>query len=311
MNIKELLENARPGMTTAFEVVDVMTEGGKKAGQRLEIHLNHDPKEDPKRAESQRRAHVFHDVPGFVSYLKNYGTTETVVLANVEQKTITATLNEESANGREVVKLVPMVHPMWAPWRKLLDQRMKLDDFVMHVRRHRRSVREPDARELILALSQITARTEIQAHHGKGKKCLNGLLVKTEIQGQRHEEIVELPDALMLGVPLFLGRDVRVVELDINVNAPDRPDAPITVEISSGDILAAEFEEFSAMVKELDTQFKEGTFALGSMDYEEWEYQKPEFKPMDLPTALKMYGNPSSENHYSAELASNFGVVKR
>ena len=271
--IKELLEGARLGKPTVFEVTDIL-DGETKMGNRLEITLKEDSKPAPIRAESQARAHRFHDVPGFVAYLRKYATKQTVVLGCQPQSIMYAVVDEEAEKGRETVVMQPMVHPLWTPWRQSIGREMDLDAFLQILRANRRSVAKPDARELILALSQIEAKTEITLHVGKGRKCLNGLLIKSEIQGTKHEEVVELPDALTLKVPLFIGRPAAEVEVDVSIQA-DQASHQIHVLLSSGDMARAELAEFEDMLAECREELADTSivFALGEAAYRPWQYQ--------------------------------------
>jgi len=270
--IKELLEGARIGKPTSFEVVDILNGDGNPAGKRLEITLKEDPKPEPRRAESSARAHRLNDVAGLVAYLDKYATTNTVVMACQAQNTIYAVLDETVKTGREVVTVQPIVHPLWAPWRNTNGRQMDIDVFLMLLRSNRRTVVKPDARDLILALSQIEAKTEITLHKGKGKKCLNGLLVKTEIQGTKHEEVVELPESLTLRAPLFVGRPAVEVEVDVTITA-DAEHSTIHVLLTT-DVARLEIEEFDRMLDDCADALasKKIVFALGAANYTPWQY---------------------------------------
>lgn len=269
--LKELLEGARIGKPTAFEVVDIL-DGETKLGNRLEITLKEDPKPEPRRAESLARAHKLNDVAGLVAYLDRYATGNTVVMACQAQNTIYVVIDETVKTGREVVTVQPIIHPLWAPWRTANGHQMDVDAFLMLLRSHRRTVVAPDSRDLILALSQIEAKTEITLHKGKGKKCLNGLLVRTEIQGTKHEEVVELPETLTLRVPLFVSRKAVDVEVDVTITA-DPEHSSIHVLLTT-DVARLEIEEFDRMLADCADALKTKkiVFALGAASYTPWHY---------------------------------------
>lgn len=275
--IKELLEGARLGKPTAFEVTDIL-DGETKTGKRLEITLKEDPKPEPRREESPARAHKLNDIAGLVAYLDKYATKDTVVMASQGENTIYAVLDETVKTGREVVMVLPIVHPLWAPWRNANGRQMDIDAFLMVLRSNRRTVVKPDARDLILALSQIEAKTEITLHKGKGKNCLNGLLVKTAIQGTKHEEVVELPESLTLRVPLFVGRPAVEVEVDVTITAAAEQStiakqSTIHVLLTT-DVARLEIEEFERMLDDCANALasKKIVFALGSANYQPWRY---------------------------------------
>jgi hypothetical protein len=254
------------GAPTVFSVLDDVETGGKL----LKVELLNAP---PVREESPPAAHSFHDVPGFSEYLKTYGTKALVIWADVPSGRIKACLNEKAETGRELVEFMPVSHPLFAPWAAAIGKRSKLEDFIKLLRENRRSVSEPDARELILGLSQLTATTEIKVHKGQGNKCLNGLLVRSTIQGVVKDEIVELPDSLTLHVPLYLGRAAIDFKIDLLIEADQQGN--VLVGLSSGDLLEAVFNTFVDMTGELKGLLKgAGTFTMGRPAYGAWAYQK-------------------------------------
>jgi hypothetical protein len=144
--------------------------------------------------------------------------------------------------------------------------------FVSLLRNQRRSVIEPNPRELLLALCQLETRTEIEAHHGTGKKCLNGLLVRTSIQGTKQEEIVELPDSLLLRLPIYVARPAIEVSIDLSIETTGAHE--VVVSLASGDIETAKWTAFEQIFEELRGLLKKGTFALGDPLTRPWSYLK-------------------------------------
>jgi hypothetical protein len=261
------------GKATAFEVVDELGADGKATGKRLVIEerqLLPEAPRAPVRAESAPRAHTFFDVPGFADYLQEYGTDNLVVFADPVAGQIDAVLDESALKGMERVIFRPLVHPFWTPWAEIMGKALPVCAFVEFLRNNRRAVAAPDARELILSLSQITATSKVTLHRGSATKALNGMLVETEIQGERDKQAVELPDGLSLLVPLYVGTDETRVEVDIILRAHDDD---VLVALSTGDLLAARVRIFAELIEGLRSRLEgKGTFTLGRPDWQRWTY---------------------------------------
>lgn len=268
--LKELLEKVRVGKPTAFSLVDDLAGDGTIQGKRLVVEILDQRAEPPRRHESPARAHEFSDVKGFADYLLKYGNDDLVILADVAGERITAILDESSKQGREMVYFKALEHPFWRPWANVIGHIITLDAFISHLRNYRGSVVEPDARELLMAMSQIETRTEIKVHRGTGKKCLNGMLVKTTIQGSVREEIVELPDYLELELPIYVTRPAMRIKLDLNIQASKEGD--VAVSMSCGDLVQAKFQAFSQILDEVRGLIGKGTFSFGKCNYLDWKY---------------------------------------
>lgn len=256
------------GRPTVFKVADDVN---GIPGRTLTVELKDQPAQ---RKESPPTEHVFHEVGGFARYLAKYGSTDLVVLADTLHMRVAAILDEGADCGREIIQLCPPVHPRLQPWCQHLGQSMSVETFVLFLREHRRTIIEPPARDVIMALSQIQAKTEVKVHKGQGKRCLNGVVVKTEIQGVVKDEVVELPETLVISVPLFLGRDPVRIEIDVALDA-DR-EGNVIVRMTTGDLTVARYEEFCRIVADLEQalDMKEITFAMGECRYGVWEYRR-------------------------------------
>ena len=271
--VDELLEKIEVGKRTVFDLTKG-ADGAQKVIVEQRQLLAEEPRA-PKKAESKRRAHTFHDLPGFKAYLKKYGGKDTVLFADVNKSSVSAVLDEQSLDGKELVSFEPQLHPRWAPWEALLGQELEVNDFIDFVRMHRRTIVKPDGRELALALSQIKASTEITLHKGKGKKSLNGLLVKTEIQGVRDEQTVELPEELLLDTPIFVASGSKKVLVDLIIET-EAEGQGLVAKLSSGDLLEFKVRAFEEMLEQLaelsSDKDKPMTVTFGRAGEAPWDY---------------------------------------
>ena len=269
--LMQFIREVAKGQENALDIQNLVTAGGEKrtviALQNRELQPEQ-PKE-PILAKSPRRAHIFHDVQTFKSYIKKVKTDNTVILANVESRSISAIVDDLTKEGGcEIVALVPPIHPLFAPWNSILDETMPVLQFAEFAMMHRRAVKKPEGRELAMVLSQIKASTRIEVAQGKGAKSLNGIMVETLIQGQKGTDLVEIPETISIRVPLFLGTDPKDIEIDLLISG-DRENR-IFVKAISGDVLQAQVEAFEDMVRELADL--EGLVAgLGAPGYQSWE----------------------------------------
>lgn len=240
--LKDLLEQIGKDKATAIELVEELSEGGKVGAKRLVIEQRSvQPPQplDPIRAESPARAHDFHAAGAFVDYLQRYGSKRTVVLIDLTACVVYAVLDETADRGREVLMLKPQIHPRWKPWHALLGRNLEMPDLLDHLRNNRRSM--VDGRDVILALSQVKASTEVTLYRGSGHKALNGLLVKTSINGVKGEQIVEIPEVLHVKAPIFVDSEPIQIELDLIVEG-SQDGTSVRARFSSADILEAEIE---------------------------------------------------------------------
>ncbi len=222
------------------------------------------------------RQHTFFAARGFIEYLVEYGTETTVVLADPETNTISAVLTESHEKAIEIVEMKPYLHPLWKPWDVMLEKAMLLPALLEFIRNVRRTIKSPDAKALVLALSQVKMATKVELFAGTGNDSMNGLMVTSKIRGKaaESEDAVDLPDSLILNVPIFLDTEARDIEIELIIEgAPDG--TAIVARFASGDILTAKVEAFQLMV---DTIFEElntakMTCAYGAPKYGKWEYQ--------------------------------------
>jgi len=230
----------------------------------------------PERAESPPRGHVFHTAQAAAEYLAaGYGSEHTVILADAAKREIGLCLNEDAAVGVETCYIRPVVHPVFAPWARLMDEGViELRRAVLFMQTHRREIVSPKGCELALSLAQVKASTHIEAHFGtpgRGRDAINGVLIKTRVQGQEQTEPVDLPDSITIECPLFVGSESRKLEIDLTL-AADGMDK-VVVGFTSTHVTAAVMAEFEAMLATLQAKLPDGGVAvLGQLQYGQWQY---------------------------------------
>lgn len=248
MEVSELLRKVTSGNET---VLDVDGHGGMEVRSRVLQPEVPEYMPEPPIARADARNHVFHDVGAFCEYLQVEGSKDgTLVLADAKARTVTAILDENDESDREIVTLHAIEHPLFTPWGNLLDRPVPVLEFAMHAMKHRRAVIEPDGKELALTFSQLKMSKSITIATGVGKRSLNGVMVEMNIGGEVRGQAVELPEAITIACPLFIGTAPQNIAIDLLVT--DQNDKIVVVAVAP-DVEAQRidaFENFVATIRE-------------------------------------------------------------
>jgi hypothetical protein len=278
-DIADLLRSAVEGDETILDVIRDVRPAADGEGDHLipratvaisRRKLNPEPPPEPIRLPSPRRAHVFHDAPGFAAYLNRFGTDETVILGDAAGLRFAAVLDETAAEGFEIVELALQPHPLIAPWLGILDRPIPIVALAAFIIQHRRAVAAPNPRELVLALSQVRGAATVEMHQGRGRDAVNGLIVSTTIAGKQTTEIVDLPDSIQLRAPLLIGSADMDIDVDITLDF-DVPNKRMLATLTSADIAVRRIEAFHAVADEL-AGARDGkvTIGLGLINHAPW-----------------------------------------
>jgi hypothetical protein len=269
MTIEHLLRRVPEGEETIF---DLLAEGGDKV-KTIEIKRRKLQPElpqqlpEPEIARCRARNHVFNDIDTFAGFLNREAENEgSVVLADVDERTITAVLDENDESDNEQVTLRAIEHPLFTPWGRLLNQAIPVIDFSLFVMQHRRAVIDPDGRELAMLFSQVKMSKAVSIFSGVGKKTLNGVMVDVEIAGERKGMAVELPESIVINVPLFVGTSPQRIEIDLLVTNKGEY---VVVYATAADVEQQRIIAFEEMVAKL----KESTgmlVGLGKVQHRDW-----------------------------------------
>lgn len=276
MDLTNLIETLQPGQRTVFDLAEALDDQGQKTGARkLTVELRRElPAEPraPKREESPKRSHEFISAKSLAEYLQKYGTKDTVVFADPEAEVISAVLDESAHQGFQIVTMKPAPHPLWTPWAQFAGRHRDVMDFAKFVVENRRTIAQPDARELILDLSQIRASVSVEIQKGRGKTAMNGLMVTTEIKGAKEAGPVDLPETITIHAPLYVDTDARDLDLDLCIEA--QSNGGVTVLVTSSAVAEARVAAFMDMVDQIRTVIaaKGATFTFGRPRHTAWNY---------------------------------------
>jgi len=270
--VNSILGNISKGNSTLIEVCNELTEDGKK-NIKFAVEQRQVCPEQPKppiKAESPKRAHVFHDAVGFAEYLTKYKTTDTVVFIDIAGQKAVAVINEKAEKGFETVELSPALHPLFTPWLPLLNNQPKpIQFFADFLTANRRSITQPDGKTLVLMLSQVKVSRKITLQRGFGKHCINGLTCEMDIFGQQPQsEQIELPDSIKISVPLYIATEPVEIEVDLTLGADDEE---IYVKCQSADLTVKTVEAFNAMLEKVRA-IKDVIVTLGKPGTASWDY---------------------------------------
>lgn len=265
--INHFLNNLTPGLQN---ILEVKLEDGVKSvafGQRA---LQPEEARAPKRRESPSRKHEFLAAKSLGDYLARYGGPDTVVLRRSDSSIFTF-FPASSAHGFQSGCGSGFMETVSKPSFAFSSRTAQMTRFAAFVAQHRRSVTEPDGRELSLQLSQIRAKVSIEIQRGRGQKALNGIAVKTEIAGTIKSDFVEFPESLTLSVPLFVDTDRKKVELDLCLEAASSGD--VLVLVTAGSVDEAKVAAFTEMVEQVRAKLGgKGTLTFGRPAHADWKY---------------------------------------
>lgn len=269
--VNTLLENIPVGEETLIEVSkDLLGKENKLMFSVQNRKLQPEQPVIPEKMESPKRSHIFHDAEGFASYISKYKSDDTIIFMNVIERSAVAVLDDKAKKGFECLVLLPMRHPQFAPWDDLIEgEELTLKDFADFLAVNRKSISQPNSKELIQILSQVRVSKEIVLQSGFGKRCMNGITCKIEILGEKKDELIDLPDSIMVKTPLFLNSKPLEFEVDLTISTNDEHE--IMVRCSSGDLLSgtlAAFDEMMAIVRKIDGV----TVVLGEKQHKNWDY---------------------------------------
>lgn len=266
MNLNEVLKEVHVGHETVLDVA------GKDGDRKLTVVMRKALHEAPERVESPPRAHEFHEAAGFASYLAAHGGESPVVFADQPASRIHAVLDERADKGFEVVTCVPKDHPLWAPWAALIGRKVPLKDFAAFVVANRRPIAAPDGRGLARLLSQVRGAVSVEIHQGRGRESVNGLIVRAKVQGVEKGEPVDLPETIVLDVPLYVATAPVKVEIDLTVDANEKGD--VSVALASAGAEVAKVEAFAAMVATVKAGAPKALVTLGRPNHARWYYRQ-------------------------------------
>lgn len=267
-SLEALITLAPEGTATVF---DLLAEGGDNV-KTIEVKrrtLQPEPPNEKEVARARARNHQFHSAVEFAEYIKRESVEiEAIVLGDVDSKTVVCVLDEGDVEDREAISFLAKQHPLFDEWEKLLkSEELEVLEFAKFCQKNRRTIVQPDGRELAMIFSQVKMAKTVTVNRGVGKKSLNGVMVQTEIAGKKQDEIVELPDSITIECPVFVGCDPIKIEIDLLV---DGSGEDVTVIATAPDLQAKRIEAFEQLIAIIREQ--SGLLVgLGKIAHREWE----------------------------------------
>lgn len=258
------------GAQTVFQLAD----DAKGKGGKLTVEHVRPP--EATLARTGCRGHTFHDVGSLIAYLNKFTTPDCapVVYVDAENSNFHAVIDELAERGVEELICQPTFHPLWQPWRRMAHGgKHSLDNFLDFLRDHRSQVIDPNPRELVLALSQIRASTEVELHHGRGHaESVNGVLIKRKIEGNTASELVDLPEQITLLVRLYVADPEPVkVTLDLSLST-SRDGEELFATLSRGQAIEAEVAALQAMAVRVRAEAPPSVLVVnGAPSWECWD----------------------------------------
>jgi hypothetical protein len=271
LTLEHLIRRVPEGQETIF---DLMAEGGERV-RKIEISRRKLQPEapvqmpEPEVARAKARSHVFHDVATFSRYINRESSAEdcSIVLADVQARQIVCVLHEDEDTDRESVSFAATDHPLFKPWLGMLNKPIDATEFALFCQKYRRTIIQPNGKELALVFSQIRMAKTVTVAQGVGKKALNGVMVEIEIAGQKQDSLIDLPDSITIKCPLFIGSEPLEIEIDLLVAEKNNQ---VVVYATAPDIEAKQVEAFESIVEKVreDSGLLVG---LGQVKHRDWE----------------------------------------
>ncbi len=278
--IADFLRRVPVGQENVLAIADQDLGDGVK-GRTVSLQnreLQPEPPKAPERAESPRRAHVFHDALGFAAYLARYGGDDTVVLADAPTERVRAILNEKAEKGFEAVAFQPQKHPLFTPWLAVMGTWLPLRKAIDFLLDNRRMISQPDGKQLARDLSQIKISKKIDRMQGLGTKSINGIMIETTIAGQSKTQAIELPEDLTVDVPMYIGCQPVALSFDLSIDSSE--EHGVIIRMSSPDILVKATEQFDQFVEQIRQGMGgKGTIGLGAVMHAGWDYLEQTLEP--------------------------------
>jgi len=238
--------------------------------ERVEVVFRQE-KTEPVRKESQARAHTIGSMAGFIDYIEKYGGQHTVILADPGTGNMWATLDENAAKGRELIKFYPITHPLFAPWGDVVGgHTYRVRDLVELIRANKAVVVDPDPNQLIMVFSQVKVSKKVTMQTGFGVDCVNGVMCETTIQGKAHSEPVSLPESIKIRCQIFM--ETEPVEMLIDLAGEQGSDDHVVVKTTSSDFLVKRLKVIETMLANIQQSLSGAIVTLGEIEYSDWRY---------------------------------------
>jgi len=268
--VRDFMRNVDELGSNALSVSKKMLQGGK---EQVTLDLRR-TKIMPERMASPARAHVFNEVDGFLTYIDENHSENTIIFADVNAAQIHAVLDDKAELGFETVIFSPIHHPEFVLLsRTLIEQTMDIMDFARNLMRNRNVLAgDPEkAKQLALMMRQITVSSKITACSGVGAKSVNGIMCTTTAKAGVAEEQIDLPDAIAVKVPIYI--DSKPVQFDIDLTISADRNGEVNITTDCPELEVRKYEVFQLIIEQVSA-INGVTVTLGRPLTKEWAYNK-------------------------------------
>lgn len=228
----------------------------------------------PDRMESPARYHEFHEVPGFIEYLRKEKNPGMVIFANVGTSRIIAVIDDKAEKGFENIALEPQYHPEFELLENtLLGKELSIFEFAKNLMRNRNvfDAGTEKAKQLALLMRQITVSTKVTACVGVGAKSVNGIMCTTEAKAGLAESQIDLPDSIAVKLPIYLNTEPVSFDIDLTISATR--DGSVMVQTDCPELQVRKYEVFETIIEQV-REIKDVLVTLGRPNTTEWKYNR-------------------------------------
>ena len=283
MRLDECLKNVRVGEENSLSVINKVGEGGDV--EKVVTMVNR--KVIPERVlVGYRRTHIFQGFRGFDEYLKKNGSPKhLVVLVDPEEMSMTAALNETSAQPT-VVSYKGSYHPAFEPWINACVHPVGIDDFAKFLLSHHGAIKQGhrgthtmDPMALMAAMRSIRISKEykiVSDAYAEQGKHESGYSLKTNIAS----EAFELPDRIELLVPILCD-DTDDTQVMVDVFYDLSHDNVVRVDLVIERLKSILVYKLSALMNDLKTNHETAIIEFGKYRLNAFDYVSVEDDPGD------------------------------
>lgn len=272
-NASEFLERTENNEHRLIELVDHL-DGAP--GRALSV-VRRDP--EPEVLRRRRRAHTIQSCESLVEYakrhLKSNPEDNPILFVDPLLHRASLILDEDRQHlDEEQVDCIWSHHDHWQAWAEaIMCESLTAADLTNLIRDTLDVVQDPNPRELLMLLAQMSISEETQIDRGRGPESTNGVTVKTTVRGVRGEERVQFPESVILKCPLFAGdedSDGAGIRVDLWLDASKDKGVRFSLTSSDADVqVARRFMDDVAELRERMAELKIPVI-LGEPKHVEW-----------------------------------------
>ncbi|MDF3280857.1 DUF2303 family protein [Gordonia sp. N1V] len=173
-------------------------------------------REEPRR---QRGTFDVHDVPSFLEAIRLRHDNDTTVYANVDNRSLTAVLNDQGWRDHRV-NYAPEFSREFAAWQERSGKYVSQRDFAEFLEDRAFDLVEPEPAELISIARQFKATRKVQFESGTKLQSGDIQFVYSEETGagSGSKGKIDIPETFVIGVPVFKGTEKISITATLRYN---------------------------------------------------------------------------------------------